>query len=262
MVMLVGCDPEMFLVDRETGTPVPAVGLIPGTKEEPFPVPHGAIQVDGLACEINIDPASSFTEFNDNLTSVLATLEGMIPANLTFSHASTIVFPEEALAKLPEKALVLGCDPDWNAYTLEPNPHPERPVPGFSTAAGHVHFGIGVFEDWKTEQHIAQIARFIKAMDRFVGTRSVAIDPDPQRRNLYGKAGAFRPKKYGGEYRTPSNGWIWTEKGRRTIWDATHKALDFMAVQNAPDMIDEDVIDAINRSDVAECEAIIDFFGR
>ncbi len=44
---------------------VTASGLvIPDTaKEKPFPVTNGAVQVDGMALEYNIDPASTVEEF-------------------------------------------------------------------------------------------------------------------------------------------------------------------------------------------------------
>ena len=51
----VGADPEIFLGDADGGL-VSAYGLIKGDKEHPFPVTNGAVQVDGMAAEFNIDP--------------------------------------------------------------------------------------------------------------------------------------------------------------------------------------------------------------
>ena len=45
-------------------------------------------------------------------------------------------------------------------------------------------------------------------MDATLGLASLLFDPDTKRRSLYGKAGAFRPKSYGVEYRVLSNRWI------------------------------------------------------
>jgi hypothetical protein len=46
--ILVGADPEVF-VTTNSGIPRSGHGLIPGTKERPYRVEHGAVQVDGMA---------------------------------------------------------------------------------------------------------------------------------------------------------------------------------------------------------------------
>ena len=61
---------------------VSAHGLIPGTKYEPYPIPHGALQVDGTALEFNINPSSSYEEFNTNIDEVLKTMMAMLPKDL------------------------------------------------------------------------------------------------------------------------------------------------------------------------------------
>jgi phiEco32-like amidoligase-type 2 protein len=47
-----------------------------------------------------------------------------------------------------------------------------------------------------------------KQMDWSLGVPSMLMNPNSKRRALYGKAGAFRPKSYGCEYRTPDNSWL------------------------------------------------------
>src|SRR3546814_9684922 len=64
--MTFGCDPEVFILD-EYGAPVSPEDFLPGTKEEPYKVNKGAVQVDGMAGEFNIDPAHTFDEFDDNI---------------------------------------------------------------------------------------------------------------------------------------------------------------------------------------------------
>lgn len=54
----IGADPEVF-VGRE-GQFFSAHGLVPGNKRRPHKVDRGAVQVDGMALEFNIDPASSY----------------------------------------------------------------------------------------------------------------------------------------------------------------------------------------------------------
>lgn len=67
-----GADPEIF-VGRQ-GQFFSAHDLIPGNKRRPHPVDKGAVQVDGMALEFNIDPASSYEEFQGNLDHVMAQL--------------------------------------------------------------------------------------------------------------------------------------------------------------------------------------------
>jgi hypothetical protein len=74
-----GCDPEGFIKNTQTGEYVTAEGLIPGTKLEPHPVKHGAVQVDGMAAEFNIDPASELHDFNRNIAAVINQFEKMLP---------------------------------------------------------------------------------------------------------------------------------------------------------------------------------------
>jgi hypothetical protein len=53
--------------------------------------------------------------------------------------------------------------------------------------------------------------KLIRLMDIFVGMASVPFDQDPlqvERRKHYGRAGEFRIKPYGIEYRTLSNFWL------------------------------------------------------
>ena len=62
MQLLLGADPEAFVVLKDGGIPVSAHGLLPGTKDKPFPVEKGAVQVDGMAAEFNIEPAATEDE--------------------------------------------------------------------------------------------------------------------------------------------------------------------------------------------------------
>jgi hypothetical protein len=68
-MILIGADPELFVFTR-SGKPVSAHDLIPGTKYEPHEVGNGAVQVDGVAAEFNIDPAANEDEFFFNIAFV------------------------------------------------------------------------------------------------------------------------------------------------------------------------------------------------
>src|ERR1700749_4859852 len=72
-----GCDPEIFIRDKD-GNPVSAYAAgVPGSKTEPFKVKGGAIQRDGMAAEVNIEPVTTFAAFNRNIEDVLGELKSI-----------------------------------------------------------------------------------------------------------------------------------------------------------------------------------------
>jgi hypothetical protein len=225
MNLLIGADPEFFLKDKETGKFVSAHGMIEGTKKNPQKVEGGAVQVDGMALEFNIDPAKSFNEFDTNLTIVLRQLRQMIDDKYEFAFVPVAEFGEEYINNQPEEARILGCDPDFNAYTGKPNPTPNAKV-NFRTASGHLHFGWTENEDIKNPEHIEACEMLVKQLDTHIGLASIIVDRDTRRRELYGKAGAYRPKPYGVEYRTPSNFWVGDKELRQMVWDYGVKMFD------------------------------------
>lgn len=263
MQLQLGCDPELFVRSKATGLSVPAVGMVPGTKKEPFAVPDGAVQIDGLALEFNTAPALTANQFDYNIGSVLGCLEQMIPDDVEFDIRGSTIFDTALLADLPRESLELGCDPDYSAYTMGENPRPVPPEAGLRTASGHIHIGLGMFPDWRNERHFDDMARLCRALDRFVGLQSVIIDPDPVRRVLYGRAGAMRIKEYGMEYRVPSNGWIKSSEDRKLMFHRVNQTIEWlMKADVTRDVVDKDVELAINTSDVQECQAMLQFFTR
>ena len=90
MTLRIGSDPEFFLKTGEEF--ISAHAMVPGNKVNPFPVPNGAVQVDGMALEFNIDPAVSSGEFVHNINTVLESLRGMVPLDFEFAYESVAHF--------------------------------------------------------------------------------------------------------------------------------------------------------------------------
>tara|TARA_Y100000310_G_scaffold344692_1_gene458843 strand:- start:3479 stop:4264 length:786 start_codon:yes stop_codon:yes gene_type:complete len=222
MDILIGADPELFV--KQNGELVTGYGLIPGTKAQPHPVKDGAVQVDGMALEFNITPADSEDGFVFNITSVLTQLRDMVPEHELILEPS-VVFSEKNMEGLPPEAVDLGCDPDFNAYTYGMNPAPDGEG-GTRTAAGHVHIGWTEGEDTSDDGFFGQCAELVKFLDLFVGIPSILYDGDKKRREMYGRAGAFRPKPYGVEYRVLSNAWLKSERRMRQVYTQTLAAID------------------------------------
>lgn len=195
----IGADPEVFV--KNNGNIVSAIGMIGGTKDNPIRVDRGALQEDNILAEFNIDPAQTKLEFLRNIRTVMNQLEKKV-APMKLEVLSSAQFTPQFLQLAGAQAMVFGCDPDYNAWTGEVNQTPS-PFTTMRTAGGHIHVGFEVDED-----DMETRANVIRMMDFYLGVPSVLFDPDAKRRALYGKAGAFRPKEYGVEYRTLSNFWI------------------------------------------------------
>jgi len=250
--ILIGSDPEVFLRNTSTGAFASAHGVIPGSKEEPFTVPLGAVQVDGMACEFNTDPAKTRKEFIDNVTGVFKTLDEMLPDNLSLVPGVPVAhFSEEVFAAQPAEALELGCEPDYDAYTGSENPRPNAHNKPMRTAAGHVHIGFKDTEDPLGMLHMMECCDLVKMLDVFLGLYSLTFDTDTERRSLYGKAGAFRPKPYGVEYRVLSNAWLVSEELIGDVYDIATLTTE-LYLEGA--RLDQDTYDrarmAINTSNV------------
>lgn len=229
MKILVGADPEIFMF--KDGMPISAHGAIQGTKHDPFKVKDGAVQVDGMALEFNIDPASSEEEFVHNVESVLATLKSMVPG---FDLVATPVaeFGFDYIKAQPEEALILGCDPDFNAWAngdINPRPNGDNP---FRTGAGHVHIGWTNNMDVMDQGHINTGITLTKQLDAFLALPSLFYDTVVKRRTMYGAPGAFRTKPYGVEYRVLSNAWLKDSKLMRWVYKNTTLAVENLMAGN------------------------------
>lgn len=222
---LFGADPELFVNDPE-GNLVSAYGLIPGTKQEPHKVDLGAIQVDGMAAEFNIDPVDNFEDFNTNVVTVMKQLKASLPKGFGLRLEPAVRFSESVMDAQPPAAKEMGCDPDYNAWNGEINPAPDvSQEPLLRTAAGHLH--IGWTEDMPPTDtlHNLHCQDLIKQLDWYLGGWSVRRDPDVTRRKMYGKAGAYRPKPYGVEYRVLSNFWLKDKDSRKAVWNRMQTAI-------------------------------------
>jgi hypothetical protein len=219
--ILIGTDPEVFVKSMTTGEFISGHDLIPGTKEEPFAVQGGAIQVDGLACEFNTDPVDNSVEFTQNISSVMSTLEEKIKSvdpDYSIAIVPTATFNREYFDSLPEEPKVLGCTPDFSAYTMKENIPPETTEP-FRTGAGHIHIGWSYGEDVTNAEHLKKCAEVVKQLDAVLYPSSLIWDRDKKRRTLYGKIGAFRPKHYGVEYRPLSNAYLARKDIQEFVFD-------------------------------------------
>lgn len=247
----IGCDPELFV--KYNGSYKSAVGLIGGSKWEPVKIDDlgSAILEDNVAVEFNTQPATSKEEFRSAIARVLDHLRSKL-TGYELTQESAAFFPESEL-NTPQ-AQEFGCEPDYDAWNKCVNVKPCAEDKTLRSCGGHVHVGSVIAKQKPLE--------VIRAMDIFLGVPSVFLDPGTLRRELYGKAGCFRPKKYGVEYRTLSNFWIFQDNLIDWVFDGTQKALEFV---KSGDVIKEEhakiIQEAINSGNKASCTVLMNYYG-
>lgn len=197
----VGADPELFLQKIDNGKLISAVGKFGGTKENPRRLLGGfCLQEDNVAVEYNIPATSSPDQFiwaNQLMVEEIDKLASEFGCKSVIQSSG--VFTDDELAT--PAAQLFGCDPDFNAWELAPNPKPNSDNPNLRSAGGHIHIGM---PDASSKDKI----ELVRTLDLLIGVPLAFLDPTSKRRELYGRAGCCRFKPYGVEYRTPSNIWL------------------------------------------------------
>lgn len=248
----IGADPELFL--EKDGRIVSAEGIIGGTKEEPRAISKEghAVQEDNVMVEFNIPPCRERTDFIFHINFVkdyLETLAKIKGFSLNFSASGDL--SEEELST--EQAMQFGCDPDWNVYTRLEN-YPPEPEGTMRCCGGHIHVG------WDKPDEATTI-KLAHAMDMLLGLGSINLDTDTRRRQMYGKAGSFRFKPYGMEYRTLSNFWIQSDELMTWAFDTTQEAIELVLSGEIDELIDkysELVKTAINTNDKKLAQVLLE----
>jgi hypothetical protein len=245
----IGADPEYFLQDYQ-GKLISAVGIIKGSKEAPHPVKHGHIHPDNVCVEMNTKPASNRDEFVIATRRLLDEVRDIaFEDGLIVSGRSYGEFDLDQLEH-PD-AMEAGCEPDFNAYLGgAPNTPPCYKTTLARAAGGHVHIGC----DSSIPEQL--IHKLIRTLELTVAIPMLCRE-ERKRRTLYGKAGSFRIKPYGVEYRTPSNAWTLSGNRSRWLYDQVERAMNAFA--SIP--LDPTIPEIIEKHDVAAAYRMMQSYG-
>lgn len=235
-ILGIGTDTEVFLQEIGTGKPIPVCGLLGGTKHEPKPVlTHIAqgfsVQEDNVMAEFNIPACTDVASWVGNLHLMRDFLQGHFrKQQLDLLVKPAAFFDVSQLNN--RQAQTFGCEPDFDVWEMAENEiDTQAPIlRKMRTAGGHIH--VSFTKDGKVPE-LSDICTVVKALDVFLGVPSVLLDTDKDRRQVYGKAGAFRPKKYapgveGVEYRTLSNFWFRDAEYCTFVFRNVCQAFDYM----------------------------------
>lgn len=241
MTMTIGCDPEFFLKERKSGKLISAIPFITGTKDMPFRLPLGGnIQRDNVAMEIATDPADSVESFVSNIRNTLTEAIKTLPSDTEIVAAPSASFDPDQLTH-PE-AQAFGCDPDFDAWEVKENDKPCAVDNTFRSCGAHIHVGTDGKDENVFLLDFEGKLQMVKIMDCIHGIISSVLDSNKEaidRRQLYGKPGAHRPKEYGVEYRVLSNYWLKSPITVMMMYSLTQDALSIVRNGKADELIEE-----------------------
>jgi Phage phiEco32-like COOH.NH2 ligase-type 2 len=220
----IGADIELFLAQKDNlDNIVSAEGYIKGTKREPFNFDvsnkYFATSLDNVLAEFCIPPVTNVNDFEAYIQKAVNYINQTIPQDLC-----TVALPAAYLEPQylqTENAITFGCEPDFNAYTGKANVKPFSKHWNLRSAGGHIHIGYDTADELTNRE-------IIKALDLFVGVPSVIQEPDNERKELYGSAGAYRTKPYGVEYRTISNYYLQSKVLIHWLYQAIMEAINYI----------------------------------
>lgn len=258
-IIMLGSDPELMGFDVQSGRIGSFSGRLGADKWNKKHVSEDIrIQEDNVLIEFDINPHNGFDTFSDNIQrGIAACYEAAAPLGMSIAEGvSSHEFSDAEIRSFGEGALVFGCEPDFNALTGQRNPKPSAAAAGLRTAGGHIHLGYDQITEVTSENQ-----KVIGVMcDYYLGLPALLLDSDDRRKELYGKAGACRFKKYGIEYRVLSNFWVFQPRLRQWAWDQAQKAFamgtsDFMQLVGmvSPDEVQR----VINANDKALAEQYV-----
>lgn len=264
-LLAVGTDTEVFWKDAKTGQAVPCIGLVGGTKEDPkliFNSKQGyAVQEDNVMAEFNVPPATNAQTFSDSIGRVLEYLGKEAAKNgCQLQITPSAKFTPEQLEHPQAKAI--GCMPDYCVWTRAVNEFDEakrKILDYLRTSGGHIHAS---FKNKGKDKPLSMEDREIVTMsfDLHLGVPGIMYERGDERKLLYGRAGAFRPKDYGIEWRVFSNWWVKEDVYRRWVFNQAKLAVENAGRKNyVRCMLDrgQNIIDAINNSDVELMKALM-----
>lgn len=188
-----GSDPEFFLM--RDGKIVPSTEALPES---------GEVHSDGVQGELNPESSTcrqTAAYYIYHALDRARTLAKQVGATLNLDAGHVV--SEDVWKTIPASVRRFGCNPTENAHEKR-----FKRVTGlrerFRAAGGHIHVSLG--SNLKGKE-----ASIVQLMDLIVGNTCVLIDRDPinaRRRVNYGRAGEYRVKPYGIEYRVLSNFWL------------------------------------------------------
>lgn len=260
-----GSDPELMLLNNNTGKMVSAIPVMNNTKHNPLVMRNGVrMYADNVLVEAAFPPSSSRWKAVDRIKDAFKQMREELSLKFSMVPKAAHVFDEDELSD--PKAWEIGCDPNFDVWAGCANEIREF-EDGLRTGSFHIHVGNRAWPE-KTSGHLLDFrskVMAVKLMDIFVGVPSVIFDKDPSskdRRKLYGRAGEHRQCEYGIEYRVLGPYALRDPDLVDLSLMLTEYAMSTLAAGEGPDILksipEQDIRRCINECDVELAKKIME----
>lgn len=214
----IGTDPE-FMLEKD-GKIYSAIPILNKKKK----INYSSFYHDNVLAECTIKPSSNKEEFLNNIKESLYNFSKLVHPYKLISKSAHYYDKSELFS---EKSFEISCDAEKCVYDLKVIHQDEQILrsTNLRTAGGHIHIGDKILKDKY------KALSCVKMMDLFVGFTSIYLDKNKDavvRKKLFGKAGRFRDKNYGIEYRSISNFWLNNPYYAAFIFDLSCFVVDFI----------------------------------
>lgn len=224
--MLLGADPEVFVINEEMEIQN-ALDVLPNSKKRPVKVDDFKLFYDNIAVEFNFSPVNTEDAFVSKITNgINCILKSISPYKISL-QAYTEIDKKKIKGK---NVYQIDCRPDLNAYTLSYNKTNRRSFKelGQRSCGGHIHIG-GYNDEVVCDPILKPV--YVYMLDLFLALPCVLMAntvDEYKRRVIHGKAGTYRTKAYGLEYRTLSSFWLRDQETIRLVFKLVEFVNEFM----------------------------------
>jgi len=165
---------------------------------------------DGILAEINIDDTKCRANLGNGFSEAFNGIKNILEEKkLKICFDGVVLIKKPIFDKMNSESKEFGCVPSYNVYTKGISNIPvNSETYRYRSAGGHLHLGLNIsdFKNWELYKD-----QIVMMLDYIVGNTFVLLDQNKKqkkRREVYGRAGEYRLKPYGIEYRTLSNYWL------------------------------------------------------
>jgi hypothetical protein len=260
-----GCDPEFFFTKKGQVIGSEKVLSAGKSKADSF---NGKFVIDGVQAELNPQPSTCRAAVTNAIRLCFKDLHDKVLAEhkgVSADFSQCIEVSKEEMDSLSEKSKIFGCAPSTNVYNegksktsvigVDPKKYRGR------SAGGHVHLGIHSWysyddaEQTRVKNNLKNVEVLVPILDIVVGNTCVLLDraeSNKERRKVYGRAGEYRLKDYGIEYRTLSNFWLRSCQLTSFVFSLSRLAVHLVRESKPDNDYVKALFDAVKREDVVK----------